>query len=248
MNTYSSTTIILPVIDETTSLKLTVETILNECNKEDIAFIFAVSQRTSPHSLAICQNFVDQHPKTSEIHLQKLPFLGGAIRECFEKVQTSHVIMMASDLETDPSTVKTLIAQSKLAPSAVITATRWRQGGSFQGYNPIKLILNYIFQKLFSLLYRCNLSDMTFGFRIFPTQLVNSIQWEELRHPFLLETLIKPLRLGVPIVEVPTSWKARMEGESHNPFIQNFKYFPIALKVLMTPRNRIMKHHKDKKE
>ena len=33
------------------------------------------------------------------------------------------------------------------------------------------------------------LSDMTYGFRIFPSNLIKEIKWQELKHPFLLETI-----------------------------------------------------------
>ena len=85
------------------------------------------------------------------------------------------------------------------------------------------------------------LTDLTYGYRLFKTELVQNIQWEELRHPFLLETLLKPVRLGVRVVEVPTSWRARTEGESHNSFWRNFLYFRIAVKVLFTSRRKLMK-------
>ena len=70
---------------------------------------------------------------------------------------------------------------------------------------------------------------------------MQSIRWEELRHPFLLETLVKPLRLGVPIIEIPTLWKARTEGESQNPFLRNFVYFRIGLKTRFASRQSILK-------
>jgi hypothetical protein len=46
---------------------------------------------------------------------------------------------------------------------------------------------------------------MTFGYRILPTYLTKTMNWEESRHPFVLETIVKALRLGVRAVEVPTS-------------------------------------------
>jgi hypothetical protein len=82
---------------------------------------------------------------------------------------------------------------------------------------------------------------MTYGFRIMPTRLMQVIRWEELRHPFLLETVIKPLRLGVPVSEIPSTWRTRTEGESQNTFFRNFEYFRIGLRVLLASRNTILR-------
>ncbi len=139
--------------------------------------------------------------------------------------------MMASDLETDPRDVPILIAEAKKLPDAIITASRWRKGGGFEGYSRVKLLANWTFQKSFSALYATRLTDMTYGYRIFPTRLVQAIQWEEVRHPLLFETLIKPMRLGVKVVEIPSVWKVRHEGESQNTFFRNFEYFKTGLRA-----------------
>jgi hypothetical protein len=175
------------------------------------------------------------------IHHQNLPFLGGAIREAFDLARGSHVIMMASDLETDPVDVPTLIAEAKRRPDAIIAASRWRRGGRFEGYSKVKLAANWVFQRAFAVLFGTVLTDMTYGYRLFPTKVVQSIKWEELRHPFLFETVVKPLRLGVEVVEIPSVWKARTEGRSSNTFMRNFEYFRTGVKVRFAPRNSLLR-------
>jgi hypothetical protein len=122
-----------------------------------------------------------------------------------------------------------------------VATSRWISGGAFHGYSPIKLLCNWIFQRFFSGLYGTHLTDMTYGYRILPTKLVQAIQWEELRHPFNLETVVKPLRLGVRVTEIPSVWYPRVEGESQNPFFRNFAYFRIGLKTRFARKARILK-------
>ncbi len=227
-------------MDETTSLIKTIEVALNTSTADIEEFIIVACKKTSSASLSIIKELKARYPELITVHHQNLPFLGGAIREAFQLARGSHVIMMASDLETDPNDIQNLIAKSKIHPDAIITTSRWIIPNSFRGYNVIKLIANRIFQILFSIIYNTNLTDMTFGYRLFPTQLVQSIHWEELRHPFLFETIIKPLRLGVKVIELPTKWGARIEGESHNSFIRNFEYFPIGFKVRLAPASSLL--------
>ena len=80
-------------------------------------------------------------------------------------------------------------------------------------------------------LFLTKLSDMTYGFRIFPSNLVKEIKWQELKHPFLLETILKPLLMKVNIIEIPSKWEARLEGTSQNSFIENFRYIKTALYI-----------------
>jgi glycosyltransferase involved in cell wall biosynthesis len=238
---FESATIILPVMNETTSLEETVRIVLRDVKDRIKEILIVVCDRTSTESMATVDRLSENLGDMVRVHHQKLPFLGGAMREAFDLAGGSHVVMMASDLETDPNDVKTLIAQAEISPSAIVTATRWRAGGGFQGYSKVKLLCNWAFQRFFSVVYGVKLSDMTFAYRIFPTRLVRSIQWEELRHAFLFETLVKPLRLGVPVIEITSGWRARTEGKSQNSFLLNFLYFRTGLKTRFSSRQSILK-------
>lgn len=241
---FKDVTILLPVMDETYSLSETVETILKTCSKNDLAeFIILVCERTTAKARNTAKMLVKEH--SSEIHIyiydQKLPFVGGAIREGFDLATGSHVVLMSSDLETDPHLIKEFIKHSKENPNYIITASRWKKGGGFKNYNKAKLVCNLIFEHLIGWFYFSGLSDLTYAFRIFPTSLVQQIKWEELKHPFFLETALKPLRLGVKFKEIPARWTARTEGVSQNSFLANFKYFKTAWHVRFLQREDILK-------
>lgn len=228
-------------MDETTSLEETVRVVLRDAGDRIEEILIVVCGRTSADSMATVERLRNSLGGLVRVHSQTLPFLGGAMREAFDLACGSHVLMMASDLETDPNAAGTMIESARLRPSAIVTATRWRAGGGFQGYPKVKLLCNWAFQRFFSMLYGVNLSDMTFAYRIFPAPLVRSIRWEELRHAFLFETLVKPLRLGVPVIEIPSGWKARTEGKSRNTFLLNFVYFRTGLKTRFASRQSILK-------
>ncbi len=237
---FESLSVILPVTDETTSLEITVKTIMADCSADVLEFIIVVCEKTSRSSLEICEKLRNKYGNKIKILKQNLPFLGGALRDAFSHALGSHILMMASDLETPPDKVKDFISESKKYPDRIITGSRWIKGGGFYGYGKLKYFLNFLFQKLFSVLYFTDLTDMTYGYRLFPVNIVQQIRWEELKHPFLLETIIKPLRLGIKVVEVPVAWKARTEGGSKNTFLRNFLYFGIGLKVLFCSNKRLL--------
>jgi hypothetical protein len=240
MSAFESASIILPVLNETYSLRQTVNIIEATCAREVGEYIIVVCERTKPESLAVCREITQRLGERCSMHFQKRPFSGGAIRDGFDLARFSHVVMMASDLETDPALVQTLIKAAAEHPDGIATASRWMEGGQFEGYSPIKLVANYLLQKMLSVLYGTRLSDLTYAYRIFPCSLVRAIRWEELKHPFFLETALKPLRLGVCIREFPAKWKARTEGEFGSPFIANFSYFRIAITTRFCRRDRLL--------
>ncbi len=225
--------VILPVINETFSLEKTVEIIIQN-SKDDISEIIIVTskEKTTNDSLKLIKHLeTSKYPNLIKTQFQNLPFIGGAIQKGFEMSTGTHIIMMASDLETDPYDVKNLINLSKLSPSSIITANRWIKGGGFKKYNIFKFYLNFLFQLILRCIFLTKLSDMTYGYRIFPSNLVKDINWQELKHPFLLETILKPLLMKVNIIEIPSKWEARLEGKSQNSFIENFRYIKTALYI-----------------
>jgi glycosyltransferase involved in cell wall biosynthesis len=239
---FTSATIILPVMNETSSLKQTLETILRDVPRDSIReILIVVCNKTIPESMAVIGELQQRYGGLVVVLEQKLPFLGGAMRDAFDISRGSHVIMMASDLETDPGDVRVLIAEARKNPGGIVTASRWRNGADFKGYSWIKLLCNWFFQQFFAILYGTEITDMTYAYRIFPTKLVQAIQWEDLRHSFLFETLVKPLRLGVPVTEIPSVWRARTEGESQNTFFRNFEYFKIGLRTRFASPCSILK-------
>lgn len=230
---------IVPVMNETDALLQTIDVLVRENAARLHEIWVVVCERTTPEARAAAAGLVARYPKLMRIRAQQRPFLGGAIRDAFGWCTGTHVLMMAADLETDPHVVKDLIAKAE-GGYDIVTATRWAQGGSFApGYDKRKLWLNWAFQKMCSGLYGTHLTDVTYGFRLFRAEWVKNIDWQQSKHPFLLETMLKPLRLGAQVVEVPCTWRARDAGESQNSFMQTFAYVPVALKTRFTPRSSL---------
>ena len=238
---FSGVTVVLPVVTETASLDETAR-ILKEGTDDAIdEVLVVVCGRTTPEALARCQALGDTFGGRLRIHRQELPFLGGAMREAFDLATASHVLMMASDLETDPTIVPQLVEVAQAKPRAIVTASRWAADGGFSGYGPVRVGLNWVFQRLTSLVYRTHLTDAMFGYRLFPTPLVQAVSWEGLRHEFLLETVLKPLRLGVEVVEVATKWTPRREGESQNSVATQARYIGTLFTNRFKPVSAIVR-------
>jgi glycosyltransferase involved in cell wall biosynthesis len=225
-----SVSIIMPVMDETVSLRETVGILREEVQSNLHEIICVVSRFSTREAIGVCHELERAWPEVIKVRQQDRPFLGGALQDAFSWATGSYILLMASDLETDPYTAKRLIAEARTGWDIVAT-TRWKEGGGFRGYNPVKFVLNWLFQKIVGALYGTSLSDLTYGYRIYRAEVLRDLEWSELRHPFLLECLLRPLLRGVTATEIPVRWEPRPEGESHNPFWRNFLYFRIALRL-----------------
>jgi len=238
---FKSASVVIPVINEVESLYYTIRTIFEYGAASILEVIIVVCHKTTNESISACRELTKRYPGQIRIIQQKLPFLGGALREGLLSIRGSHVIIMFSDGESDPQTVGNLIREARKNSECVILASRWLKRNSFQSYPLGKTLLNYLFQKIFSVIYFTHITDFTFGYRIYPAQLINTIEWKETGHSFVFESIIKPLRLNVNIKEIPTTWKARSEGESQLKPYMYFRYLWIGLIVRITQRKHFIK-------
>lgn len=239
---FKDLTVIIPAMDETYSLKDTVDIILSGDGEKSISKILIVlNEKRGTEGCLKTARELERCNRKVEVLFQKRPFAGGALQDGFDTVSSSHVVMMSADLETDPCLIPQMIEQSKQFPDRIITVSRWGAGGGFQGYNKVKLYCNFVFQKLIALLFFSNLTDITYAYRLIPVAVVKGVDWKELKHPMFLETAIVPMRLGVRFVEISGRWKARTEGVSQNSFMANFNYFKTAFRVRFSAKKSLIK-------
>jgi glycosyltransferase involved in cell wall biosynthesis len=222
---------IVTALNETESLRQTVDTIFALAAADVLEILIVIAPRTTPATRAVAHELTGHYPGTVRIHEQRLPYLGGALREGFQEAQGDYIMLMASDLETDPTMVPQFIQTMRSGDWDIVAASRWLKGGGFEGYSRAKLALNFVFQAIFRVLYHTRLTDLTYAYRLYRRTALEGIEWEELRHPFLLECLLKPLLRGARVTELPCRWRARVEGESGNTLLQTFRYLGIAVKT-----------------
>ena len=232
-------TFVLPVLNETDSLRTTVQTITRLAGDHLHEVLIVIAARSTPESVRVARQLRHDSPKLVRIHRQQLPLLGGALREAFQLAGGSQVMLMASDLETDPGLIPRFIEKMQEGCWDIVAGSRWLPGGGFEGYGRARTLLNWAFQRCLRLLYPSRLTDLTFAYRLYRREVLEGIRWDALGHPFLLECLLKPLRLGARVVEVPCRWRCRTEGASAGSFRQMLSYAPLAVRVRLLRRQQI---------
>ena len=226
-----SLSIILPFINEINSLKKTIN-IINKQNKENKEFLIIISSKKTPSKIV---KKLNKHIKKNNIKIfyQKEPFVGGAIKKGIKVSKKSHIVIMASDLETNPKNLKKMITVSKKNPNKIICASRWHKDGKINNYGFIKKIFNFLFQIFSKLVLKSSLSDFTFAYRIYPSNALKKNKFYENKHSFALEMIIKPIKKGYKTLNVPATWSPRTEGISQNSILNYFDYFKILFKNLI---------------
>jgi dolichol-phosphate mannosyltransferase len=228
--------IVVTVFSETFSIRQTVDILTARDRGYIQEIILLVSPRASSESLRICQECADKDPRVRILIQKNNPGIGWAYREGMQAASGNYVALMAADLETEPAAVDRMVEEIEKTGCDGVIANRWLPGGGFTNYDPIKYVLNWIFQKTFSLLFWTGLGDLTFGFKILSKKIVDSIEWEGTLHEICIETTVKPITHGFRIRQIPSVWVGRKEGTSVNTFFKNFRYVKMAFRTLAAGR------------
>src|SRR5665213_4320001 len=93
--------IIMPVMDETASLRETVEIVMDECAADVREIIGVTSRFTTNEAILACEELVARWPNVVGRRQQVKPYLGGALQDAFSWANGSHVLPMASDSRCD---------------------------------------------------------------------------------------------------------------------------------------------------
>lgn len=230
--------VVVTVFSETFSVRETVDTLLRLDRGYIKEIILLVSPRSSEESFATCRECADKDQRVRILVQKNNPGIGWAYREGMQAATGNFVALMSADLETEPAAVDRMVKKIQETGCDGVIANRWLPGGGFTNYDPIKFILNWIFQKCFKLLFWTSLGDLTFGFKILSKQVTDSIDWQGTLHEICIETTVKPIKKGYRLEQIPSVWVGRKEGRSVNTFFKNFRYVEMAFKTLLAGRQR----------
>jgi dolichol-phosphate mannosyltransferase len=224
--------IVVTVFMETFSIHETMATLLKNDRGYIHEILLVISPRASEESFAICRLYEKQDPRVRVLVQKNNPGIGWAYREAMEAAMGNYIALMAADLETEPAAVDRMVDKIVETQCDGVIANRWLPGGGFTNYDPLKYVLNWIFQKFFKTLFWTKLGDLTFGFKILSKQIAREINWQGTLHEICIETTVAPLKRGFRLEQVPSVWVGRKEGQSVNTFFRNFRYVRMAFQIL----------------
>ena len=229
-------------VTETDSLRETVRQVLDLCDHSDLKeIIIGYSQHVTPESLAVVKELAALDCGVPIVtFMQKRRGISGLV-DMIDVARGSHCILLASDLAQDLRIVPQMIESAKADPQRIASASRWMKGCTFYDYGALKKLLNRAAQIFLKILFHSGITDFTNPVQIAPTELYQSIAFENEGFPILIEMVLKPLRLGCRFTEIPTNCYARKQGKSNNSMKQTAQYFSTALHIRFMKKEKILK-------
>lgn len=241
-----SITVLIGVTNETESLKKTVFKIFELCNAQDIEKVYLVRSKSASESSIKTISYLEScFLGKVEGFVQSKPHVGGALQDSFALVQSTHMMLLPADLAIELSVLPRLIEKAKQHSNSIVKVSRWLIPNSFHNYPKLRKALNACAQSFLRTLFQTDLTDFTMSVLIMPASIYRMINWKELDFSVFLELMLCPIRLGVPIIELPGSCYGRVEGYSNNSFIKTAHYLKTAFRIKFEKKdNLISKNYK----
>src|SRR5579864_792570 len=157
--------VVVTVFSETFSINETLDILQKNDRGYIREILLLISPRASEEAFNICRERAAKDPRVKVVVQKNNPGIGWAYREGMEAATGNYVALMAADLETEPAAVDRMVEKIVETGCDGVIANRWLPGGGFTNYDPLKYVLNWIFQKGFKALFWTKLGDLTFGFK-----------------------------------------------------------------------------------
>ena len=247
MGNYS-VSICMGALNEANSLRKCIETILSDCDKEDIKEILVcICDYTTDECRQVISELQNKYPDISIQPVYQPPeekYLGGACRTTFPVVTGTHILVMSVDLECGPEYVSEIIRLSKENPGALVKGSRWMRDSVFHGYGHLRKIANKVFQIYMRVLFRWSITDYTYSFEAAPTDVFRTMYFRQNGKAATLEMVADPVSRGIEVVEFPVIWQRREEFAHNKTPLEDFRM--LCLYVATSLSIRFMKKKKIK--
>ncbi len=133
---------------------------------------------------------------------------GAALRSAFAEVEGDVVMIQDADLEYDPQEFPKLLAPIERGETDVVYGSRFLEN-AYQDPSRLHRFGNWLLTALSNRLTGQRLTDMETCYKVFRSEVLQEINFQQNRFGFEPEITAKLSRLGKQIVEVPISYDCR---------------------------------------
>jgi len=223
--------IVIGVYNEERVLPRLVDALLKDINlKEGFEIIF-VNDGSKDNTKRMIEDYRRKYPWIKLVSYERNTGLGNALKLGFRKARGRVIVTMDADLAHPPSMVKEMV--DGLEGSDMVIGSRYVGGGVTENLPKDRDFLSRWINLLARLITRSGVRDMTSGFRAYRADIIKNMPIRETGFEVQLEILVKLMRSGAIIKEIPlNSVDPRIRGSKFSLARDGPKYFYRMLKMM----------------
>lgn len=215
LNVERETTIVVPVYNEGENIRQTLMDL--DAHVESDAEIWLVYDRDDDTTLAPARKLSGQ--TRIPFRLVKNKYGRGAlnaIKTGLEDAASAFIVVTMADLCDPPEVIEQLLVAARTESADVVCASRYMKGGRQYGGPRFKGFLSHAAGLILCWGAGLPTHDPTNSFKLYRKSFLDSVMIESTGGFELgLELVVKAHACGRKIVEVPTTWRDRVNGQSN---------------------------------
>lgn len=227
--------LVVPAHNEEDSLRALVQRVvgtLESASFDHELELLLVDDNSTDTTGRVCDELAAEFPEVAVIHRTSRPGFGNAVKAGLAAASGDVLIPFMGDLSDDPADIPRLVKAIEDGADVAL-GSRFVEGGTVEGYPPMKLFYNRAFNNLIRLAFGIRARDVTNAFTAYRREVIEEIGLDTLHSESFDLTAELPLRAhieGFQSVEVPVSWRSRESGVSKLNATQKG---PVYLKRLL---------------
>ena len=209
-----------PAYGEAENLERLVETVVPYFDARDadwdVRLLVVVNENDPDETPEVADRLAATHANVDVIHRTAPPSFGGAIKTGLRAIEGDVVVPIMADLSDDIEAIPAFVAAIEDGYDFV-HASRFIEGGSVDGYPPLKLAANRLFNNVARLLFGLDTTDLSNGFSAYHVDVIEGIGVDSLRSESFDVTIELKLLAhihGYQSTEVAAAWRGRDAGVS----------------------------------
>jgi len=181
---------------------------------EEILELIVVDDASKDKTSTILESWMARDHKVKLVKRTPPCGVGRALKTGFSNVnpKTDYILTMDSDFIENIKEVRLLIRAIEEESYDGVIGSRFIKGSRIVLYPLGKKIMNRLFHFLVKVLFRIKQNDLTNNFKLYKTQVFQSLPWQSNGYSMNAETGIFPIISGYRIREIPISCVGRTQN------------------------------------
>ena len=230
--------VIIPTYNEKEALPKLIEELVREVKKIAEKFFIIIMDDASPDGTGqIAEELSKKYGNITVVHREKKLGLGSAYKEGFrlalDKFAPDFIVQMDADHSHDPKEIPQMMQM--IQGYDYVVASRHVPGSSIRGWGTYRKMLHSTAGTIARLCAGIKISDPTSGFRIFRRDVLNSVNFAQIKSKgfaFQIEILCLLKRMGFNGIELPTRFVNRNEGKSKMGITEAIQFIKTCILLL----------------
>lgn len=205
--------VVIPVYNEGGNITAVLRRLLTSVHTRPIE-VLVVYDFDADSTVPVVRQLLPEMPELKLLRNQLAPGVLKALQVGLMAAAAPMIVVMMADGSDEPADIDKMVERAQ-AGAAVVSGSRYMRGGAQIGGPLLKRTLSRSAGLSLHWIGGLPTRDPTNNFRLYTRRLLDAVQIESTAgFELALELTVKAHLLGMPVAEVPTTWRDRTVGTS----------------------------------